>query len=344
MLNMIKMETYRMLHTRSAYVILIVLTGCVLFTNIMSRDEYRADTRKAAEASVDMVQVSPSSPDESGEETPNLGMTVTLPTTPGEQVTVFDLFAANIQGRFIALFIAIFTILFSGADMSSGYVKNTAGQVRSRAALVAAKAVAVMVYTVFTILFFVAIEAISDALLFGALAWGDPGEFLPYLGAQTALHCAFMVVLCALTVIIRSSVLSMVLGVLLCQNLAIILYGGAETLLRRMGAGDVDIISHTITGKIAMLPLAPSASDVTGGMCRGQKKSTGGAFTEGERQDADYYPYNRYRDPGGSAVEIPAADEGHLPPDRVPAGARQQYAHHDPDPGRRGGRAGRRAQ
>ena len=229
MLNMIKMEIYRMLHTRSAYVILIVLTGCVLFTNIMSRDEYRADTRKAAEASVDMVQVSPSSPDESGEETPNLGMTVTLPTTPGEQVTVFDLFAANIQGRFIALFIAIFTILFSGADMSSGYVKNTAGQVRSRAALVAAKAVAVMVYTVFTILFFVAIEAISDALLFGALAWGDPGEFLPYLGAQTALHCAFMVVLCALTVIIRSSVLSMVLGVLLCQNLAIILYGGAET-------------------------------------------------------------------------------------------------------------------
>lgn len=266
MLNMIKMEIYRMLHTRSAYVILIVLTGCVLFTNIMSRDEYRADTRKVAEASVDVAQMSPSSPDESGEETPNLGMTVTLPTTPGEQVTVFDLFAANIQGRFIALFIAIFTILFSGADMGSGYVKNTAGQVRSRAALVAAKAVAVMVYTVFTILFFVAIEAISDALLFGALAWGDPGEFLPYLGAQTALHCAFMVVLCALTVIIRSSVLSMVLGVLLCQNLAIILYGGAETLLRRMGAGDVDIISHTITGKIAMLPLAPSASDVTGAL------------------------------------------------------------------------------
>ena len=34
MLNMIKMETYRMLHTRSAYVILIVLTGCVCFLPI----------------------------------------------------------------------------------------------------------------------------------------------------------------------------------------------------------------------------------------------------------------------------------------------------------------------
>ena len=66
--------------------------------------------------------------------------------------------------------------------------------------------------------------------------------------------------------IILISVLRMVMGVLLCQNLAIILYGGAETLLRRMGAGDVDIISHTITGKIAMLPLAPSASDVTGAL------------------------------------------------------------------------------
>lgn len=268
MLNMIKMEIYRMLHTRSAYVILIVLTGCILFTNIMSRDEYRTDTKKAAEteASADTAQVSGDSADGGEEEVPNLGMTVTLPTTPGEQVTVFDLFAANVQGRFVALFIAIFTILFSGADMTSGYVKNTAGQVRSRAALVAAKAVAVMVYTVFTLLFFVAIEAFSDYVLFGALDWGGLGEFLPYLGAQTALHCAFMVVLCALTVIIRSSVLSMVLGVLLCQNLAILLYGGAETLLRRMGMKDVDIISHTITGKIAMLPLAPSSSDVTGAL------------------------------------------------------------------------------
>ena len=36
--------------------------------------------------------------------------------------------------------------------------------------------------------------------------------------------------------------------------------------LREMGMKDVDIISHTITGKIAMLPLAPSSSDVTGAL------------------------------------------------------------------------------
>ena len=112
MLNMIKMEVYRMFHTKSAYIIMLVMVFCVLFTNYMSFDEYNAETEAMKTAPVN-AEVSYTDSQGGENETPNLGLTVTLPTTPGERVTVYDLFFANVQGKFIALFIAIFTVIFS---------------------------------------------------------------------------------------------------------------------------------------------------------------------------------------------------------------------------------------
>ncbi len=61
----------------------------------------------------------------------NVGMMVTLPTEPGEKVTVYDIFFANSQGKFYALFFGDFCcVMFSTADIGSGYIKNIGGQVQ----------------------------------------------------------------------------------------------------------------------------------------------------------------------------------------------------------------------
>lgn len=64
----------------------------------------------------------------SDEEPVNLGMDVTIPTRPGEMVTVYDQVYANLQGKFIALFMVIFAVLFSASDLSSGYIKILEGK------------------------------------------------------------------------------------------------------------------------------------------------------------------------------------------------------------------------
>ena len=66
----------------------------------------------------------------------NVGMMVTLPTEPGEKVTVYDIFFANSQGKFYALFLVIFAVMFSTADIGSGYIKNIGGQVQKRGTLI----------------------------------------------------------------------------------------------------------------------------------------------------------------------------------------------------------------
>lgn len=78
-----------------------------------------------------------------------MGMMVTLPTEPGEKVTVYDIFFANSQGKFYALFLVIFAVMFSTADIGSGYIKNIGGQVQKRSTDFS-RSIALAVFTVLT--------------------------------------------------------------------------------------------------------------------------------------------------------------------------------------------------
>ena len=128
MLNIIKMDLYRMLKTKSMYVIWIVLAAILLITTSLCKTDYELSTEKDA---MKQEQVTEPTVDNI-----NVGMMVTLPTEPGEKVTVYDIFFANSQGKLYALLLVIFTVLFSTADISSGYIKNIGGQVRNRGTLI----------------------------------------------------------------------------------------------------------------------------------------------------------------------------------------------------------------
>ena len=140
MLNMIKMDLYRMFRTKSMYVVWIVLAVSVLFTTFMCKTDYDLLSK---EDTVRQEQFA-----EPTAENINVGMMVTLPTEPGEKVTVYDIFFANSQGKFYALFLVIFAVMFSTADIGSGYIKNIGGQVQKRGTLIFSRSIALAVFTV----------------------------------------------------------------------------------------------------------------------------------------------------------------------------------------------------
>ena len=121
MLNMIRMELYRMFKTKSLYVIWLVLAAGILFTTGLSADEMKTYTMEEKQEMYEYATGQRES------ETVNLGMDVTVPTKPGDTVSVFDLFYGNIKGKFLALFMVIFAVLYSTADMTSGFVKKYCG-------------------------------------------------------------------------------------------------------------------------------------------------------------------------------------------------------------------------
>lgn len=247
MLNMIRMELYRMFKTKSLYVIWLVLAAGILFTTGLSADEMKTYTMEEKQEMYEYATGQRES------ETVNLGMDVTVPTKPGDTVSVFDLFYGNIKGKFLALFMVIFAVLYSTADMTSGFVKNIAGQVRDRRGLVFAKGVSLFVYTVLTMLIFTGIQTISNALFFDELVFGPVKEFLQYAGIQTLLHFAFLMIVMCIAIVLRNNVISMMLSVCLCMNVLVIFYSFLDNLIAKAHIKNFHVLEYTVTGNISFL-------------------------------------------------------------------------------------------
>lgn len=251
MLKLIKMDLYRMFHTKAFYVVWIFLAATIAFSTVMTKEDYKYMQEEAAKGQLETVS----------EGNLTVGLNVTIPTKPGEKVTVSDQIFANMQSKFVALFLVIFTVLFSTADITSGYIKNIGGQVKERGNLILSKAVALLIYTVLTLFFYLGIQAICQYAVFGVSKWGDMEMFWRYFGTEAALHYGLVLVCMAMAIILRSNMLSMTLSVCLCVNVLTIVYSAVDKVLLDMGVKDFSVIEHTISGKISLLSMTPKASD-----------------------------------------------------------------------------------
>lgn len=311
MLNMIKMDVYRMFHTKSLYVIWIILLASSLFTSFLAKIDYDAVNKEWKEQQEQAVQTDVSkeenvqagqtgieeitgqenlaaNKEQSGDmvsteelsaqkengnigEKENddikLGMTVTMPTEPGKLVTVFDVFFSNAQGRFYALFLIIFAVMFSTADIKSGYIKNIGGQVPRRGVLVVSKAVALALFTVITLAGIFLFQAAANMVVFKSVVWGDWKVIIPYFLTQLVLNYAFVLICVAMAVIIKNNVVSMTLSVCLTMNMMSIIYDLISYAIYKIGIHNFDIYKYTITGKMTMLPMNVSTNDVVSSMC-----------------------------------------------------------------------------
>lgn len=254
MLNCIKMDLYRMSRMKSFYVVGVILAIATLFTTYMSVLDYnliKEEYEKNPQAYVQEMS--------SDGEQVNLGIVVTIPTRPGEMVTVYDQVYANLHGNFIALFMVIFAVLFSSSDISSGYIKNIGGQMKNRGNLILSKAVALFVYTVLTMFFYLIIQIVTQAVCFPELQTGSVKDLAAYVATQTLLHYALLLICMAVMIITRSKVFSMTFAVLLCMNVMAVLYSTADKVIAKLGIEDFNLIRYTVTGRMSLLEMSPSA-------------------------------------------------------------------------------------
>lgn len=251
MLKLIKMDLYRMFYTKAFYVVWIFLTAAIAFSTVMTKEDYKYMQEEAEKGQLESVS----------EVNMNVGLNVTIPTKPGEKVTVFDQVFANMQSKFVALFLVIFTVLFSAADITSGYIKNIGGQVKERGNLILSKAVVLLIYTGLTLFFYLGIQAICQYAVFGASKWGDMEMFWRYFGTQTVLHYGLVLICMAMAIILKSNMFSMTLSVCMCLNVFVLVYSVVDKVLQDIGVEKFSFIEHTVSGKISLLSMTPKVSD-----------------------------------------------------------------------------------
>lgn len=252
MLNTIKMDLYRMFKTKSLYVIWVILAALTLFSTALCKDEYSDASIQAANYEEQL---------NTEDSVPNIGMTVIIPTVPGEKVSLYDMIFANFQGKSIATLLVIFSILFCNQDLSSGYIKNIGGQIEKRSFLILSKTICLALYTILTMIFFFIIQAMANGIFFGYLKLGNLETLALYFLTQVLLHLALVLITGGIAIVLRNNVISMAIGMCLCMNVIILFYNFIDKLMEKAGAASFHLIDYTVTGKISMLPINLSRHD-----------------------------------------------------------------------------------
>ena len=235
------------------YIVWIVLAVALLLTTFLCKTDYDSLSKEDA---MQQEQIT-----EPTEENINVGMMVTLPTKPGEKVTVFDIFFANSQGKFYALFLVIFAVIFSTADIGGGYIKILVVRFKKRGALIFSRSIALAVFTMLTMVGSFLFQAVANDIVFGELEWGNLKAILSYFLTELTLHYALMLICMAIAIILKNNVISMVIAVCLTMNVMSIVYGLVNSAIQKIGIQNFQIYKYTITGKLSLLPMNPSGNE-----------------------------------------------------------------------------------
>lgn len=225
MLNLIKMDLYRLFRSITTWIMCLVTIGMVVFT--VSMTKYDLSLMKE-DIAVDRAEVGTNITDEEIEVV--IGITA---DTKDEWVTgdieFSDLLNTQIGSGTFLILVSIFVTLFVCAEQKNGYIKNIAGQFPNRAVLVLSKTVAVGVQVLFLFLVLTVAMFITGKICFGSsLVLGSAGDLLKALGGQYVLHFAFASLILCLSILFNSSALSMTLGILVSCKVTSLLYALTE--------------------------------------------------------------------------------------------------------------------
>ena len=253
MLNIIKSDLYRMIHTKSFFITTVVFIGFLILTTFLLKVEsVQITTEGTAQVQTD---------DTSSDDNVNLGMSVAPNLDENNHITVTEDFYSNVSAKVVALFLVIFTATFVMGEFNSGYIKNMAGQLKNRQNLIFSKMVALFCYTIIIFLITIITMIIGHRVILGYLVWGNIKQLITYALIQIVLNYALSVSVMTIAILLRNSVGAIIIAVCLCMNVMTIAYAGINAIIGKAGVKNFNILKYTLTGKIAMLPVNAKYAD-----------------------------------------------------------------------------------
>ncbi|MGY3779359.1 hypothetical protein [Isobaculum melis] len=241
MLNVIKMDLYRMFRSRSTY---LVLLGILAFMSFMIQNMHGSIGKE-----VDPVII-------------GIGNN---PALLSETMSLQTIFQAMAGSRVFMLGIAIFSVLFIQREEASGFTKNIAGQVQNRGMLALSKFVSLSVYVVLNFVVGLAVLFFVGNLFFDAITLGNIFDLLKEVGLQFVFHIAFLALMLGIITLIKQAVVSTLIGMLLPMGGFAFFYQAINDGIHQLVGSDAfNIMDYTVTGIVATV----STHTATGIMIR----------------------------------------------------------------------------
>ena len=269
MFNAIRMDVYRLFKTKSTYIILVIMLAMsVMGTGLMS---VMTEMTGAERQQVQTEQMSDNADyagedDQFNEDTEGaqsqLSVSVSEIDPDENDNSVLSFAMSDISGLQAGLFIIIFTVLFSMADINSGFIKSIGGQVKGRGVLIVSKMAAIAIFTAIVIIADFLTELIAVNIFFDDAVVGSASDLVRLLSSQFVLNFALAILMMAIAIIIKNNVVSMIIGVCMCSGIFELIFMGINYLMDKIGFSDFDINNILITGKIQNVTIGADAADI----------------------------------------------------------------------------------
>lgn len=252
MFNLIKMDSYRLVHARVTKVIMFFVVALAVFSVVMTDTDL--EMMKDDPAYMNGYETEESAAEDE-RETVSVGIAV-FPTD--EWVTgdieLGDMISVQVQSKLLLILCSIFTALFISGEQKHGYIKNIAGLFPGREKLILSKAVVLAMQVTVMLAVFTVVMVITGFVLWGdRLYMGDVGDFVCMLGVQYLLHLGFSMAVAFLCVLSGSSAFGMTAGIIVCTGLLLPVYGLINNAVNSMTSGaDFEIARYMPDGCISM--------------------------------------------------------------------------------------------
>lgn len=280
MINLIKMDLYRMVHSICTWVMLLVTVGialfCVAMVNIDLEDmaenpQYSEETSQMGIVSF-QIEVKTQDAQEETEETENseeeqqIGLYAD--SDPGwieGQILAGDLISTQLESGILTLLCVIFAAIFFNGDQRNGFLKNIAGQYPNRGILVISKMTAAAVQILLMEILFAMATGVTAEIIWGEqFVLGSIPQMLPFLCVQYLLNlgaAGLILLLCTLT---RSAAFGMTAGILMIMGILLPVYSVIERAFAALLPSlRLNISQYVLEGNIGVAGMEASSDILT---------------------------------------------------------------------------------
>lgn len=192
MLKLLKIDLYKFKHTLSTWVLFLCI---IIFTITSLSITYTSQSEGTLPSAIEEISSQ-----------------ITIPNI--ENMTIIEWCIDATSGDFLMLFIAIFAILFSTSDFSSGYIKNIYGCINGKWKYIISKLIVVFLFVFSSILLTYITASCYCKIVVHAVEIGDFEDIVLYTLMKMLLLTAYGMLCVTLSIILRkaTTVLVVIIG------------------------------------------------------------------------------------------------------------------------------------
>ncbi|SHK84232.1 ABC-2 family transporter protein [Anaerocolumna jejuensis DSM 15929] len=233
MLNIIRMELFRLLKSKSFYIIMIALVIMGFASAYLLNVRIHEVMEKGGKIQLNRTVVSVP---EGGRYF--IGINYNANSLIKEKITVLEEVSVILSSAAVMLFTGVFTVLYISGEKSCGFTKNIVSCVKKRRFILYSQIITMSVFVLLEFLVLLLAAELGSLLFLDNFSYELPLEQLQCFGLKFLLYIAFTIFLILVSAAFKNNVLPVIISIFLSLGIITAVIGCAGDIIAKKSGYD----------------------------------------------------------------------------------------------------------